>query len=102
MSEPDSIDVSAAELKAMLDSANPPVVVDVREPNETARGTIAAARLIPLGTLETRCGEIPKQGVVVINCQKGGRSMQAVRWLRQRGYDNVRNLGGGFDAWKLL
>jgi rhodanese-related sulfurtransferase len=36
---------------------------------------------------------------VIFNCHHGMRSMQAVSWLRQQGYDNVTNLHGGIDLW---
>jgi rhodanese-related sulfurtransferase len=35
----------------------------------------------------------------VVFCHHGGRSAQAVAYLRQHGYDRVTNLGGGNDAW---
>ncbi len=35
----------------------------------------------------------------VVYCHHGVRSQQAVDYLRQRGFENVRNLDGGIDAW---
>lgn len=75
-------------------------VVDVREPDETARGVMPGAKLIPLGELAARAeAEVPREGRVVIHCAKGGRSLKAVRQLRALGWGNVVSLRGGYDAW---
>lgn len=75
------------------------LVVDVREPAETATGTAPGARLIPLGQWETRAPvEVPRTGRVVVYCARGLRSLHAVRALRTRGWVNVVSLRGGYQA----
>jgi adenylyltransferase/sulfurtransferase len=75
------------------------LVVDVREPAETATGTARGAHLIPLAQWETRAPvEVPRTGKVVVYCARGLRSLQAVRALRSRGWTNVVSLRGGFQA----
>jgi len=74
------------------------LLLDVREPSETALGTLPAARLLPLGQLAARAAaEVPRSGRVVVYCAKGGRSLRAVRQLRALGWTNVVSLRGGYD-----
>jgi rhodanese-related sulfurtransferase len=62
---------------------------------------IEGSRLIPLGELETRIDELPRQGTLVLQCHSGGRSEQAVRFLQEAGFENAVNLEGGIDAWSV-
>jgi sulfur dioxygenase len=77
-------------------------IVDVREPDEFAGalGHIAGARLIPLGELERRAGELAKDRPVVTVCRAGARSAQAASILRKAGFDKVANLAGGMLRWR--
>jgi rhodanese-related sulfurtransferase len=76
-------------------------IIDVREPWEFDQGHIEDALLIPLKSLPQRVAEVPRDRPVVINCHHGGRSMQAVNYLRQQGFGNVTNMEGGIDRWSL-
>ena len=92
--------VHPAELQARLDSGEQMVVIDVREPNEWARGVIPGANPVPRGVLEgTVDGRIPLDAIVVLYCAAGGRSALAARSLQEMGFSKVENLEGGFDAW---
>ncbi len=75
------------------------VLVDVREPHEWEIAHIDGARLIPLGQLPDRLGELDGHAEIVTQCHKGGRSMKALEILRGAGFGKVRNLAGGIDAW---
>lgn len=77
-------------------------VLDVREPDEFTGplGHIAGARLIPLGELRTRAGEIGRDRPIVTVCRAGSRSAQAFNLLRQAGFQNVANLSGGMLRWR--
>ena len=77
------------------------VMVDVREQWEYDQGHIEGSIHIPLQTLPARIADVPQDRPVVINCHHGGRSMQAVQFLRAQGRDNVTNLEGGLDRWSL-
>jgi rhodanese-related sulfurtransferase len=46
-----------------------------------------------------RLADVPQDGDVVVVCRMGGRSGQVVAYLRQNGWDNVRNLEGGMEDW---
>ena len=53
------------------------VLVDVRQPEEYEVGHIPGARLIPLGELEERHGELEKDKKIIVYCRSGHRSMGA-------------------------
>jgi rhodanese-related sulfurtransferase len=73
-------------------------VLDVREPHEWAHGHIDGALHVPLMQLGERLDEVPRERQLLVVCKIGGRSMQAVDWLQQQGYDAV-NLDGGMIEW---
>jgi len=77
-------------------------VVDVREADEYAGplGRIQGARLVPLGELRSRAGELDRDLPVVTVCRAGARSAQAVAILQKAGFDRVANLAGGMLRWR--
>jgi len=75
------------------------LLVDVREPNEWEKTRVGGALLIPLGDVETRRDEIPKDRDVILICRSGRRSADAQATLERHGYDRVANLEGGILAW---
>lgn len=76
------------------------VIVDVREPDEWQAGHVPGARHIPLRSLPTRVGELDPNGEIIAVCHSGVRSEAAVKALKQAGFSNVWNLGGGMVAWE--
>lgn len=78
------------------------VLIDVREPDEWAQGSIEGAVLVPRGTLEYTVSRVaPDPGEsVVIYCAIGHRSLLAGKVLQDLGYEDVTSLRGGFEAWK--
>jgi sulfur-carrier protein adenylyltransferase/sulfurtransferase len=92
-------EISPEELKAELAGPNPPLLVDVREPNEWEIVHLDGARLIPRAQLPDRLGELTQAQRLVVYCRTGGRSAQATRLLLDLGFSNVRNLTGGITAW---
>lgn len=77
------------------------LVVDVREPFETAQGTIPGARLIPLARLLEDPGSLRGSPPVVVVCQAGVRARRAAQALREAGVE-ASVLSGGMDAWTSL
>jgi adenylyltransferase/sulfurtransferase len=90
---------SARELKARIDTGRAPVILDVREPPEAEICRLPGARLIPLGELARRLGELDPAAEIVVHCKSGGRSARAVALLRERGFTRVSNLTGGILSW---
>jgi len=93
--------ISVRELKAKIDRKEPFTLIDVREQYEYEMARIEGSRLMPLGELETRMDELPRQGTLVLQCHSGGRSEHAVRILQEAGFENAVNLAGGIDAWSV-
>lgn len=93
--------ITVRELHELREGGEPHLLVDVREPSEYAACRIEGSKLIPLAELPGRFGELPKDMPLVIHCHHGGRSAQAVRFLRDAGFTETRNLTGGIDAWSL-
>jgi adenylyltransferase/sulfurtransferase len=90
--------MTAVELKKHLDNKDGIFVLDVREPYEYQVANIGA-KLIPLGELPQRAGELDKDREIVVHCKSGGRSQKAAELLTQIGFKNVWNLAGGITAW---
>jgi glyoxylase-like metal-dependent hydrolase (beta-lactamase superfamily II)/rhodanese-related sulfurtransferase len=77
-------------------------IVDVRQPDEFtgSLGRIAGAKLIPLGEVAARAGELARDRPVVCVCRSGARSAQASVLLRKAGFGDVANLAGGMLRWR--
>lgn len=84
-----------------LQRAHPGVVViDCREPNEAALGTVAGAVVIPRGLLEQNIERVASRDQkVILYCASGNRSLLAGDSLHQMGYEDVASMAGGFRAW---
>ncbi len=95
-------EISVADAAARLSSDEPPVLIDVREPDEFEQGAIARSVHIPRGNLESRiAGVVPDLATpIVISCQSGARSAFAARSLEELGYEDVVSLATGFGGWK--
>jgi len=78
------------------------LVIDVREPAEIAQGKIARAKLIPMGELQKRIGELEKHKTkpIIMVCRSGNRSAGACGILSKQGFTDVYNLAGGMIAWQ--
>ena len=90
-----------AEVERRLRSAEPPVIIDVRDPDEYRDGHIEEATNISRGFLEFRVASVATDPTapVVLYCQTGLRSMLAAKALHDLGYQNVVNLQGGYQKW---
>jgi adenylyltransferase/sulfurtransferase len=91
-------EISVEELARLRKSGEPITIIDVREPVEYQIANLGG-ELIPLGQLQNRANEIPREGRVIVHCKMGGRSARAVAYLQSLGYNNVENLAGGIYAW---
>jgi rhodanese-related sulfurtransferase len=80
-------------------------LLDVREPQELAIASLAGFRNLPLSEFPDWSRQIerhlnPHQETLVI-CHHGMRSAQVCQWLIKQGFTNVKNVGGGIDAYSL-
>lgn len=91
--------ITVKELKDRLDKGDRPFLLDVREPHEYSMAKIEGSTLIPLGTLPQSLDNLDRNAEIVAYCHHGMRSADAVGFLLQQGFSNVKNLVGGIDAW---
>ena len=92
--------ISVAELQGLLDSAEPPALLDVREDVEVALEPLEGAQHIPLREVVKRMGELDASRVTVVVCAAGVRSVRAIEALRAAGYaGRLLSLDGGVRAW---
>jgi sulfur-carrier protein adenylyltransferase/sulfurtransferase len=92
-------EVTATELKKILDSKEDIQLIDVREPFEFEAGHIES-ELIPMNTIPQNLEKISKDKKVIIVCRSGNRSGNVIRFMEGHGFENLYNLKGGLLAWK--
>jgi rhodanese-related sulfurtransferase len=93
-------EVTARESMHILKDHPETVVVDCREPNEAALGTVAGSVVIPRGLLEQNIERVASRDQkVIVYCAAGNRSALAADTLREMGFQDVSTMAGGFRAW---
>lgn len=90
-------DIDAQQAAKLRDAGA--FVLDVREPSEWVQVHVPGATLIPLGQLQARVNEVPKDKEVVVICHTGNRSKVGRDTLKQAGFTNVTSVNGGMNAW---
>jgi rhodanese-related sulfurtransferase len=91
-------DISAEEGHRLVEAGA--ILLDVREADEWEAGHAPAATWIPLGEIEARLAELPRDGRIVAICRSGARSHAVAAALIGAGYDAV-NVDGGMRAWAV-
>ncbi|HXM52203.1 MAG TPA: rhodanese-like domain-containing protein [Candidatus Binatus sp.] len=91
--------IDVTQLRQRLAAEPAPYLLDVREPWEYQEGHVPGAQLIPLGELEQRVNEVPRDRPILAICHSGQRSLAAAGYLLQLGYNSVSNVDGGTAAW---
>jgi adenylyltransferase/sulfurtransferase len=93
-------EITPVDLKIALDTGRPLYLLDVREPHEAEICSIpGTAKLIPVGSVAERAGEISTNDPIVVYCRSGVRSARAFDALRAAGFTDLKNLKGGILAW---
>ncbi|KMN37264.1 sulfurtransferase [Chromobacterium sp. LK1] len=93
-------EIRARDLAAALadNSAEPPLLLDVREAWEVQLCMIPGSQHIPMNLIPLRMSELPDAPIVVI-CHHGVRSAHVARFLLDAGFEQVLSLAGGVEAW---
>jgi|SRR5580658_8074571 rhodanese-related sulfurtransferase len=92
-------EIAAADLKKLVDSPTPPLVLDVREDWERAAARLPGTVDIPMAQIPQRLSELPRDRDIVVMCHGGVRSLKVAHFLAQNGFTQVTNLAGGIHAW---
>ena len=77
---------------------NDALILDVREPNEWALGTLPGSTLMSMRELPERIHELETDTPVLVVCRSGSRSAQVAAFLSHNGHDKVANMTGGLKA----
>jgi len=97
-------EITPEELHERIESGDPPLIVDIRNPDEYERGHIPGAINVPMVELPRRVDEIDWDDDVVVACPIGQSSIQAARLIGS--YEgvadagDVRSMAGGYHAWE--
>ncbi len=78
------------------------VLVDVRDLKERERGFIEGSVHIPVNDLRERLGELDKSKDILLYCAIGLRGYIGARILKENGFENVRNLSGGYTTYSSV
>ncbi len=89
-------EVDVDQLETLL--ADGATLIDVRDPMEFAEARVPGARLIPMGQLGERIGELDSGATTYVICRSGHRSAMVCDALVAHGFDAV-NVAGGTLAW---
>ena len=94
-------EISAADLKQLLDSKTGLQLIDVRSAGEFAAGHIKGAKHIGKGVIERDIeAKIPELDAdIVLYCGGGFRSVLAAEALQKMGYTHVKSMAGGWREW---
>jgi len=95
--------IDVGQLKSWIDSGQPLLLVDVRQPWEHDTAALPGSVLIPLDQLPASTEKLqpPEGAAVVVYCHHGIRSLSGAAILEHLGFANVVSLKGGIDAWSL-
>ena len=93
--------ITPAEAKAIIDSEEGFIILDVRTPEEFAAGHIAGAILIPDYEIGEKAERVltDKDQLILVYCRSGRRSKNAASELAALGYTNIKEFGG-INDWK--
>jgi rhodanese-related sulfurtransferase len=95
-------EITIDDLKQWQASGKKMTVIDVREPEDFAQGSIPGAVNVPRGLLELDIDDVvPDQDAeIVVYCGGGSRSALAADTLQVMGYGQAYSLAGGWRAWQ--
>ncbi len=98
------LEATVKDVKRRIDTGENLVLIDVREPYEYATAKIAGSELVPMRSVPAQLQSLEAksdEGVLVIYCHHGMRSLQVANWLREQGIAECQSMAGGIDAWSL-
>lgn len=90
--------IEPAKLKELLEK-NEVQLIDVREKSEWDICHIKGARLIPMKQIKKRLNELNKEKTIVLYCHHGRRSQRVLEFLKENGFEKLKNLSGGIASW---
>ena len=100
--QPQVPQIDATELKKVLDAKTDVVLLDVRTPQEFAKGNIAGSINLPVDEVQNKVEKLlpDKNKIIYAYCLSGSRSVHAVDAMVKFGYKKVYDIKSGLLAWK--
>ena len=97
------MEVDCRQVKQKLDAGEKFLLLDCREQSEYDTVKITEAVLLPMSQIQERIGELEthKDGLIIVHCHHGGRSLRVANWLRGQGYSQAQSMAGGIDDWAV-
>ena len=95
----DAMEMSPQEVAEALSSSESIQLIDVRGPDEHELASIKGAKLLTQELSDEIVTSWDKDAAIILYCHHGVRSLNAAKFLNQKGFTNVRSMTGGIDAW---
>ena len=96
-----AVHITVDALKQKIDAGEKFFLIDVRTEKEYMNGHIKGAVWISRGTLEFDIQDVTADPTadIVVYCRSGARGSLSMLALKDLGYENVKDLDGGFKNW---
>jgi rhodanese-related sulfurtransferase len=91
--------ITPSRLSERMRGEEPPLVIDVREPEEYELARVEGTRLLPLSLFNEWAPSLDRERETVFMCHHGIRSAQVCAFLSRQGFEKIHNLAGGIDRW---
>lgn len=91
-------EVDPSEVQRRLDTGEPMLLLDCREPKELALARIAGAHHVPMGDVPAHLQRLDPEVPIVVFCHAGVRSLSVAHFLIQQDFQ-AASMRGGIDAW---
>ncbi len=95
-------DVSQGQVVEMIEKGSPPLILDVRTPEEYASGHVPHAINIPYDQIPSRLAELgaERDQEIIVYCESGRRAAKASETLEAAGFETIRHLEGDMSGWR--
>lgn len=95
--------LSPKEFRKKLDNSTDALLLDIRTPEETAKGYLKGAVFMDFydSSFKTQVSTIDRNKPVFVYCAIGGRSWDAAKIMQEMGFKQVYDLKGGIIIWKI-
>jgi rhodanese-related sulfurtransferase len=103
ISSPNVPQIDASDVKKAIDTKADVFLLDVRTPQEFAKGNIAGSRNLPVDEVQNKVEKLlpDKSKTIYVYCLSGSRSVHAVAAMVKLGYKNVYDMRSGLLAWRV-
>ena len=91
--------LTTLQVTQLINSKNA-TIVDIRPPEEFAKGSLPNARNLPADKVKDRARELKKDKPLIVVCANGSTAGKVAAQLRSSGFSEVFVLGGGLAAWR--